>query len=403
MPPFITGVRLKNYKSIEHCSVKLGSLTFLVGPNGSGKSNFLDALRFVSDGLNTSLEHAIRDRGGVNEVRRRSAGRPTNFVISLGFTLDEAMHGWYAFRVSARKGGGFSVRHEQCCLKYRIGSLVMHHFFDVTNGVVTGLEDPPPALPDRLYLVNAAGRERFHRVYEALSSMAFYNLNLDVIRMPQPPGSGERLGRDGMNIASVLALLERDHVDTKQRVEEYLTHIAPGIATVRAKEIGPYETLEFLQNVEGSSGPWRFPAASMSDGTLLALGVLIALFQRESGPCRDPRLVGIEEPEFALHPAAAGLLLDALREASTSKQVVVTSHSPDLLDDKRISEDEILAVTSSGGSTQIGQLNLFGRTALREHLSTPGDLLRQSALAPEEPVSSLSERDLFPLPPFMKK
>lgn len=81
----------------------------------------------------------------------------------------------------------------------------------------------------------------------------------------------------------------------------------------------------------------------------------------------------------------------------------MTSHSPDLLDDKQISEDEILAVTSSDGSTQIGQLNLFGRTALREHLSTPGGLLRQSALIPEEPASSLSELDFFPAPSFLKR
>ena len=52
-PPFLTRVRIKNYKSIAACDVKLGNLAFLVGPNGSGKSNFLDALRFVADMLNT--------------------------------------------------------------------------------------------------------------------------------------------------------------------------------------------------------------------------------------------------------------------------------------------------------------------------------------------------------------
>lgn len=304
MPSFITEVKLKNYKSIEHCSVKLGPLSFLVGPNGSGKSNFLDALRFVSDGLNASLEHAIRDRGGINEIRRRSAGRPTNFSISLKFALDKAIHGWYALRISARRGGGFAVQREQCYVEHPINipGAAGVSFFDVVNGVVKGLKDPPPALPDRLYLTNAAGRKQFRHVYEALSSIAFYNLNPDVIRMPQSPYSGGCLQRDGVNIASVLALLERDYKNTKRRVEEYLTHIVPGIVTVRAKEIGPYETLEFLQQVEGSASPWRFPAASMSDGTLRALGVLTALFQRESRPREGPRLVGIEEPNSLCTP-----------------------------------------------------------------------------------------------------
>jgi AAA15 family ATPase/GTPase len=49
-PIFLRRVTLKNYRSIAECSVELGALNFLVGPNGSGKSNFLDALKFTSDG-----------------------------------------------------------------------------------------------------------------------------------------------------------------------------------------------------------------------------------------------------------------------------------------------------------------------------------------------------------------
>ena len=84
---FITRVVLKNYKSIAACDVQLQPLTFLVGRNGSGKSNFLDALRFVADALNFSLDHALRDRGGINDVRRRSRGHPNHFSIGFEFTL----------------------------------------------------------------------------------------------------------------------------------------------------------------------------------------------------------------------------------------------------------------------------------------------------------------------------
>jgi len=64
-------VALKNFKSLAACDMRLGPLTFLVGPNGAGISNFLDALRSVTDSLRTSLEHALRERGGINEVCRR--------------------------------------------------------------------------------------------------------------------------------------------------------------------------------------------------------------------------------------------------------------------------------------------------------------------------------------------
>ena len=60
---FITRVRLRNYKSIATCDVRLYPLMFLIGPNGAGKSNFLDALHFVADALRISLDHALRDRG----------------------------------------------------------------------------------------------------------------------------------------------------------------------------------------------------------------------------------------------------------------------------------------------------------------------------------------------------
>src|ERR1044071_3474598 len=98
---FLSRVVLENYKSIAACDVRLGPLMFLVGPNGSGKSNFLDALRFVSDALGTSLDHAIRERGGINEVRRRSSGHPTHFGIRLEVSLGES-HGHYAFNVGAK-------------------------------------------------------------------------------------------------------------------------------------------------------------------------------------------------------------------------------------------------------------------------------------------------------------
>src|SRR5271155_3856270 len=95
---FITRVSLRNYKSIAACDVRLRPLVFLVGQNGSGKSNFLDALRFVADSLNTSLDHALRDRGGIREVRRRSGGHPTHFGVSLDLRLRDGRTGLFAFR-----------------------------------------------------------------------------------------------------------------------------------------------------------------------------------------------------------------------------------------------------------------------------------------------------------------
>jgi predicted ATPase len=79
----------------------------------------------------------------------------------------------------------------------------------------------------------------------------------------------------------------------------------------------------------------------MSDGTLRALGVLTAVFQRARVPLV---LVGIEEPEIALHPGAAAVLRECLVVASRHRQVVVTSHSPELLDAREWKADQLRAV-----------------------------------------------------------
>jgi predicted ATPase len=213
--------------------------------------------------------------------------------------------------------------------------------------------------------------------------MGFYNLNPDEIRDLQPPDVGEILSRDGDNIASVLGQLSAHNPAAKERIEEYLGKVVAGIQTVDARSIGSKETLEFRQQMAGSKHPWRFPASSMSDGTLRAVGVLVALFQSSNGHKARVPLVGIEEPEVALHPAAAGILLDALMDASRHTQVLVTSHSPELLDNYQISADSILAVVANGGITSIAPLDEVGRSALRDRLYTPGELLKLNQLSPD--------------------
>lgn len=369
----ITRVRLRNYKSIAACDVSLHAFTILVGPNGAGKSNFLDALRLVSDALRNSLDHALRDRGGVSEVRRRSGGHPNNFGIRLDFRLG-GLTGHYAFRVAAQPRGEYEVQTEE----FELGP----DRYLVRSGNVIEFSGPvaPPASSDRLYLVNAAGLPAFRPVFDALSHMGFYNLNPDHMKALQTPDKGDLLARDGSNLASVLERMSKAGPLGKERVEEYLARVVPGIEGVDPVRVGHMETVEFRQRVESAKDAWRFPAINMSDGTLRALGVLVALFQQSSTQ-RVP-LIGIEEPEMALHPAAAGILLDCLRDGARHAQVLVTSHSPDLLDDPKLANENLLAVIAEEGRTLIAPLDDASRSALKDHLYTAGELLRLNQLQP---------------------
>ena len=376
---------LRNYKSIAACDVSPAQLAFLVGPNGSGKSNFLDALRFIADSLRFSIDHALRDRGGINDVRRRSGGHPTHFGIRVEFALSGGA-GHYAFAVGARPRGAYEVQQEECLIVEE-----RPHYYRVERGEVvkSTLSPPPAASADRLYLVTLSGIESFRRLYDALSGTGFYNLNPEAIRDLQSPDPGDLLKRDGSNMASVLANLPPEFIE---RIEAYLRKFVPSVSGVGRRLIGPRVTLEFRQEVRGAQHPWRLFANNMSDGTLRAFGVLVALFQRAGNAER--RLVGIEEPEVALHPAAADVLIDSLRDATEHTQVLVTSHSPELLDNQAISDDSIVAVVADHGESRIGPLDEVGRSALRDRLYTAGELLKMNQIEPDPARSFLEPRQL---------
>jgi predicted ATPase len=392
LPVFLHRIVLRNYKSIGNCDVRLGPLTYLVGANGSGKSNFLDALHLVRDALSGSLDNALNERGGLTEVRRRSSGHPTNFGIRLEFTLHGGVPGHYAFNIGALPGRGYEVQTEECV----VNAKGRGPYFLVERGVLQSSSEAtfPAITSDRLALVSVSGMSVFRPVFDALTSMGFYNLNPKLMREPQKPQDGRLLKPVGENIVSVLGHLERVAPERMEEIQSYLQTVVPMVHGVERKQIGPLETLEFRQDMAGSKHPWRFPAQNMSDGTLRALGVLTALFQGN----RDyaPLLIGIEEPETALHPAASAALREALSKAAEQTQIIVTSHSPDLLDSPSISPDQLLAVVSEGGETRIAPLDEASRAVMRDHLFSAGELLRLNQLAPDRAfLDAQRQADLF--------
>src|SRR5579862_2959501 len=355
--PFIRRVTIRNYKSIAACQLDLGQLMFLVGPNGAGKSNLLDALRFVSDALRNSLDHALRDRGTITEVRRRSGGHPNHFALRFDFDLPTDQPGHYSFRIGAKPAGAYEVQEEECVV-HPPGGFGHPETFLVRSGTVihSSIQRLPAAISDRLFLVAASGIPEFRPVYDALSRIEVYNLNPREIAGPQKPDPGDLLRRDGSNAASVLQQLSPE---TRMTIRENLARIVPGVSDAEVKAIGGLETIEFRQGVKGQPHPWRFFASAMSDGTLRAFGILLAVFQAASGRVgdRSPLLIGLEEPEIALHPAAAGVLLSALREGARHCQILVTSHSPDLLDNPDIPPESLAAVDNPEGLTRIGPID----------------------------------------------
>lgn len=370
-------LRLRNYRSVRDCDIALQpGVTFLVGPNGAGKSNILDGLRFISDSLNTTLGQAMRARGGAVELIHRGVPRVSTTAIEITFTSPLAA-GRYAVQLGP-VGAALGVVDEQCSIRDAAGA---EHTFSVVAGSVASTD---PALPvpdaDRLYLVTAANLPVFRPVYDALATMAFYNLDPAAMRQVLKADATAMLARDGGNVASVLLHMAKEMPAAKQAVEEYLGVVVPGIVGVDREDLGARETVVFRQ-LSGAEIA-HFSPDAMSDGTLRALGLLVALFQPGSRSLSS--LVGVEEPEAGLHPVAAGALYEAFRFAADRRQIVVTSHSADLLDNDEISPGELLAVLSKDGETVVGAIDALNRDTILAGLSTPGDLLRQGHLTPDD-------------------
>jgi predicted ATPase len=126
------------------------------------------------------------------------------------------------------------------------------------------------------------------------------------MRRPTSLGPGKVLSRDASNAADVLARIEKGRPDVMERIRGYLRSFNPEFADVMVTETGDYRWLAFTPVANPSQ--WRHSGSDVSDGTLRAIGILFAIFQA-AVITPSLSLVGLEEPENNLHPAAAGVLL----------------------------------------------------------------------------------------------
>jgi predicted ATPase len=218
---------------------------------------------------------------------------------------------------------------------------------------------------------------------DRIASVMSYNFHPETIRRPQKTTLGGLLARDGSNLASVIESTRANGKETIERVGRYLSAITESVELAGVAKYGEYETVQFRVVRSPQGQPLVFDAASMSDGTLRTLAALVAAFQIVP-PRRHPTLVAIEEPETSLHPVAMRALVDALDEATQHTQILLTTHSADLLADPDLDPSQVLVVRSRDGRTHITPVDAAGREIVRKELSTLADLQRMDQLDLDE-------------------
>jgi type I restriction enzyme M protein len=364
-------IAIKNFRSIEDATVDLAPFTVVVGPNGSGKSNFADALVFMRD-LGIDAENAVSGRGGMSSVSRWSKTRPYDTTIDLRIArsrdeLDgECIH--HLIKIGSSGDNKWHVKAESIRLP-RSGKASLE--IDRRGRTASGFGDGDLEIGDTASIMVFARSIPMSNpmIRRPLLGVRRYRLAPDAMRQPQLVSETSRLTEDGANIATAVR-----HLHEGKGFESVLStmqRIIPGLIDVRSVTAGRHVMLEFEQRQKG--GAATFTASEMSDGALRALGVIIAAQQMQ----KDELLI-IEEPEANIHAGAAALIFDVLKSASRRGSVLITTHSPELLD--AASDEDIIVCRYADGITRLGPLDQAQRNLVREGLFKLAELMRTEPL-----------------------
>lgn len=371
---------MKNYRSIQECDVVLEPLTFFVGANASGKTSFVDAVLFVASALRDSLQKAIVNRGGIHSILHQPVNLPAN--SQFDFYLSSSTGFACEFHVELRivEGWSVSVAREECRIRDAEGG---KHYYLVENGSVSGSSAVFPAVSvDRLFLSNASGLPEFRLAFDFLSGVGSTE--------PTTPGMASlaqalnhtvrRLnpGGETRGLAARFRALQEIHPHRLEIIQQYLRAIAPPFDRIEVVEANDLLWLRFIE--KSHSGVLTgFYLSQASAGLVNSAEILLELFE-PTGDGRPPAAVIVEEPEALLHPGAIQVIRDSFLEASRIRQVLVTTHSPDLLDDPTVPAEWIRIVYRDEAGTHIDVLDSTTISVIRDKLYTPGQLLRQGGL-----------------------
>jgi predicted ATPase len=338
----ISHIELYSWKNFRKVSVDLSDRVFLVGPNASGKSNFLDAVRFLRDLAvpGGGLQRACAERGGVSKIRCLAARQDPE----VGLTIELAETDKTLWR--------YEVKFNQQTRGNRLPTLTREAVYK--QGVLL-LERPnKDDRLDPLRLTQTALEQinlnvDFREIAQFLDKVLYLHLVPQIIR------SGEWAGGNGLATAYGRNFLERMAKTNEKTRGARLRRIRDALvmAVPQLEDLKLERDERGAPHLIGAYEHWRPRAAKQteeqfSDGTLRLLGLLWAL-QEGDGPLL------LEEPELSLHSGVVRRLPSLIYrlQRARKRQVLISTHSADMLSDHGIDGREILLLTPSVEGTHV--------------------------------------------------
>lgn len=343
----ISRIRMKNWRNFRDVDVTLASRVFLVGPNASGKSNFLDAVRFLSDIAKPGggLQKATDNRGGLSKIRCLAARKYPDVELDVELTENSGTApAWrYAIGIKQETRGN------------RRPYLAYERVWEGQKQILDRPDDHDRQDRERLiqtHLEQINANVAFREVARFLESVLYLHLVPQLIRYPKafsgPGVAGDPFGQSFLErIGKAPQKTRRARLN---RIEKALRYAVPQL-----------KKLEYTVDTAGGGVPhleavyehWRPHGArqqeiDFSDGTLRLIGLLWSLMEGDS-------TLLLEEPELSLNAAIVKKLPTLLHRATrtTRRQVLISTHSAELLCDKGIGGEEVLLLEPSKEGTNV--------------------------------------------------
>ena len=383
--PRITRIRAQNFRSIESLDLELGELTVLVGRNGAGKSNTVDVLRFLRDCIVVGIEQAVLNRGGIETICTRS-GEAVGVGVELGggewrcqydleFNSESQSDRAELIKIRLRDDDDWievdtkQVRESPEALFLGIEHRVPFLSIEGDLSTLLLLRDRDSAEKDISTSIRRTSIPQ--NAAQVFANASLYDFIPTTLRPPQRVVNPTPLDEEGQNLVAVLrSVLESPDGDT---LRQSLRQLVDGADDMEVQALSGHLIAEILYGVGGDEEPRRFDLGLESDGTIRLVAILAALYQ---SPART--LIVLEEPERNIHPGALAILADVIKEASTRSQILLTTHSPELID--CFEPDVLRVVERVDGATVVGPVDAAQQQAVRENLFTAGEIMRIQGL-----------------------
>ena len=341
----VSHLGLRNWRNFRNVDVSLRNRVFLAGPNASGKSNFLDVFRFLRDIVKRGggLQQAIEERGGLSKIRCLAARKEPDVEIEAclaNSTADRPL--WkYAIGIKQQQRGA------------RLPYLVYERIWEGDNQILDRPNDDDKNDVMRMtqtHLEQISANERFRDLARFFESVLYQHLVPQLVRHPRaftgPGVPGDPFGRNFLE--RVARTSERTRRSRLGKIEQALK-----IAVPQLKDLAEVKDEAGIPHLEAVYEHWRPMGArqqedQFSDGTLRLIALLWSLLEGEG-------LLLLEEPELSLNAAIVRALPSIIHrlQRKQKRQVVISTHSADLLSDKGIGGEEVLLLTPGSEGTGV--------------------------------------------------